>query len=100
MSSPEYDIFKYIESKGNEGVTPDELSIKCYSTSKSVAASWLSRWAKTGFLIHLPRKPIDRESREWRAIPKDKRRGYGQGRYILNLDMDWHMIRPSFREQK
>lgn len=47
------EAFRFIELKGAEGVTAKELAEKL-GLKERYAASWLSKWAKRGYLKHVP----------------------------------------------
>lgn len=67
-----YEMFQFIEKKGS--VTPEELASK-FGIGVRSAATWLSRWAKQGYL---------------RWVKTSRTRGHPRGCYVIG-EKEWFM---------
>lgn len=75
-----HDVFRYIERKGDEGATAEELaSLGLFSCTNS-ARCWLSRQKNRGYLTRISERQL--------SSVHTSIKGRGKGRYYINKQTD------------
>lgn len=76
-----FEVFRFIENKGEKGATPEELTNHGLFNNVHTARCWLSRQKSRGYLI--------REAESKTSNTQRHKRGRSTGLYFINHDKDW-----------